>query len=104
MSKRRSHRRNSGIIRKTMRGISKTASYVVPKVESGLEKIGSKVSFLASRSEPTIKKGLSSMYGIVKTGTETAAKTIRSTLKNRSRSRSRTARRTRSRSRSRSRR
>ena len=84
----RSHRRNS-LARKTMKRLSKTASVVVPKVEASLETIGSKVSQMARASAPTIKKGLSSMYGIVKTGTLATAKTIRSTLKRRTNKRSR---------------
>lgn len=79
---RKSHKRSS-LARKTMKRLRKTASVVLPKVESGLETIGSKVSQMASASTPTIKKGLSSMYGIIKTGTAVASKTIRSTLKRR---------------------
>ncbi len=80
MHRRRSHKKNN-IVRKTMKGIRKTAAAIVPKVEAGLENLGSKVSSLAVRSAPTVKKGLSSMYGILKTGTNAAVRTISSTLK-----------------------
>ena len=80
MSRRSSHKRSS-LARKTMKNLKRTASVVVPKVEAGLENLGSKVSSLAVRSAPTVKKGLASMYGILKTGTNAAVRTISSTLK-----------------------
>ena len=89
MSNRSSHKRSSSFAKKTMKNLKRTASVVVPKVEAGLETIGSRVSQMATASAPTIKKGLSSMYGIVKTGTLATAKTLRSTLKRRTSKRSR---------------
>lgn len=53
---------------KLVKNIQKSSKKILPKINSGLQKVGSTVKKTAVKSEPYLKKGISNIYGMLATG------------------------------------
>jgi len=53
---------------KLVKNIQNTSKKILPKINQGLQKVGSSVKTVAVKSEPFFKKGISNIYGVLATG------------------------------------
>jgi hypothetical protein len=76
MTKSRKNRSSS-----VLKNITKTTVSVLPVVGKGLTKVGSMAKEVATKSAPTVEKGVSSVYGTLATGFDLGAKSLKSVAK-----------------------
>ena len=71
MRKSKSHKK--GFLRR----VKNVTSRAVPAVESGLNTVGTTVKKVAVKSEPTVKRGVSDIYGVLATGFNMGVKGVK---------------------------
>jgi hypothetical protein len=79
--KKSKYSRKNNFLRKSMRNIRETSSIVLPKIEQGLERIGTFVTDAATKGAPIVKKGLVNTFGALKRTSKYAITGIRKTIK-----------------------
>ena len=60
-----------------LKRVKKTTSRVVPAVASGINTVGTKVSNVALKSTPFVKRGVSDVYGVLATGFDMGVKGVK---------------------------
>jgi hypothetical protein len=71
---------------KLVKNIEKSSKKILPKINQGLQKVGSTAKTVAVKSEPYLKKGISSIYGVLATGFNKTISKISSFTKSNKRS------------------
>ena len=77
----KSKMRKNNFLRKSMKNISAASAVVLPKVEKGLENVGSFVTTAAKKGAPLVEKGLSTTFKALKGVSNSAISRIKKTLR-----------------------
>jgi hypothetical protein len=76
----KSHARKNNFLRKSLKNIRTTSGKVLPKVQDGLESIGTLVTNVAIKGAPIVKKGVVDTFDVLKNTSQYAIKGVKKTM------------------------
>jgi hypothetical protein len=76
----KSHARKNNFLRKSLKNIQTTSKKVLPKVQTGLENLGTMVTNVAVKGAPIIKKGVVNTFDVLKNTSQYAIKGVKKTI------------------------
>ena len=76
----KSHARKNNFFRKSLKNIRTTSGKVLPKVQDGLESIGTLVTNVAIKGAPIVEKGVTNTFDVLKNTSRYAMKGVKKTL------------------------
>ena len=83
----KSHARKNNFFRKSLKNIRTTSGKVLPKVQDGLESIGTLVTNVAIKSAPIVEKGVTNTFDVLKNTSQYAIKRVKKTMAKRNKKR-----------------
>jgi hypothetical protein len=75
--------RKNNFFKKSFKNIRRTSALVLPKVERGLDKVGTFVTDAAIKSGPIVKKGLVNTFNALKNTSRYAVNRVKKTIRRR---------------------
>jgi hypothetical protein len=75
--------RKNNFFKKSFKNIRRTSRFVLPKVERGLDKVGTFVTDAAIKGAPIVKKGLVNTFNALKNTSKYAVNRVRKTIRRR---------------------
>ena len=76
----KSHARKNNFFRKSLKNIRTTSGKVLPKVQDGLESIGTLVTNVAVKGAPIVEKGVTNTFDVLKKTSRYAVTGVRKTM------------------------
>lgn len=76
----KSYARKNNFLRKSLKNIQTTSRKVLPKVQDGLESIGTLVTNVAIKGAPIVERGVTNTFDVLKNTSQYAIKGVKKTL------------------------